>query len=452
MLLLAGLTAPWWARTPRSGWDERLASRVGVPAREGDRPRILLHAVSVGETQALRALVPLLANVADVVVSVTTDTGIERARELYGDIASVTRYPLDFSWSVRRFLDAVRPDAVGLVELELWPQFLGACRRRSIPVGVINGRLSARSFRGYRKARAVVAPLMFERLTFAACQDEAYANRFRALGVPNASCMVTGSMKWDAVRVPGDAEPRLNDAALELANALGVDLHRPVIVAGSTAEGEEALVVKAQEKLCAHGLDVQVVCAPRKPARFDEAAAAMPGCVRRSRPGASMPAVTGAGVPGRFLLDTIGELGTAYRFADIVVLGRSFGTLHGSDPAEPAALGCPVVIGPRHADFETAVRMLGAALAIRVIDARPIGCEGPGGEPLLSLVAVLAELLRDPEARVALGERAKACVRNQQGASDRHAALLMHMAAGIRGPSVGSRVGVGTNARTGTVA
>src|SRR6185295_784617 len=128
-------------------WAERFGKIEAVSGR-GGLPRLLIHAVSVGEVNALRELVPLLTPRAQVIISVGTDTGIKRARELFTATCDVVRYPLDASWAVKRFLDRVRPAAVGLVELELWPNFVGECGRRGIPVGVINGRLSERSFKG----------------------------------------------------------------------------------------------------------------------------------------------------------------------------------------------------------------------------------------------------------------------------------------------------------------
>src|SRR5262249_33841344 len=138
-LPVALLTAPVWARKTRSGWDERFGKIPPLPDKHS-RPRVLLHAVSVGEVGALRELVPLLVSRnCDVVVSTTTDTGLARARALYAAQPNVhvVRYPLDASWAVARFLDSVRPDIVALVELELWPNFLSACAKRSIPVGII---------------------------------------------------------------------------------------------------------------------------------------------------------------------------------------------------------------------------------------------------------------------------------------------------------------------------
>jgi 3-deoxy-D-manno-octulosonic-acid transferase len=417
----AALTAPWWARKARGGWDERLGRAVPPPGgARSERPRVMLHSVSVGETGALRQLVPLLAAHADVVVTATTDTGIARARELYCGTATVLRYPLDFSWSVRRFLDAVRPDVVGLVELEVWPNFIGACAERGVPVAVINGRLSARSFKGYRRMRWALRG-MFASLSAAAVQDEAYAERFRAMGTPSERVRVTGSMKWDAASFTAEA-----GKVDELARGLGIDRSRPLVVAGSTAEAsgmtEEALLDRAVPP------GVQLVCAPRKPERFDDAYAALGGpvrCVRRSRPGA----YTGAGTPERFLLDTIGELRAAYALADLAVVGRSFGELFGSDPVEPAALGKPVVMGPASGDFESQVGALAAAGAIVRCDAA-------------TLAGTLADLLADAGRRDELSRRGVACVREHQGASGRHAELLLELAGRRRAGEVMATNGV----------
>jgi 3-deoxy-D-manno-octulosonic-acid transferase len=186
---------------------------------------------------------------------------------------------------------------------------------------------------------------------------------------------------------------------------MGIDRGRPVLVAGSTGPGEEALLHAA----CPAG--VQLVCAPRKPERFGEAALAMPGSVRRS-----------AGVAGkgdRFLLDSLGELGAAYELADVVVVGRGFGPVdgpvQGSDPMEPAALGKPVVTGPAHANFATVVGVLGAAGALRVVD-------GDG------LAGVLADLFGDGAVRAEMGRAALACVAAHRGASVRQAGMLLGLA------------------------
>ncbi len=409
----AAVLAPWWAFKKREGWNERFGKIQPLPpTRHG--ARVLLHAVSVGEVSALRELVPLLARDTDVVVSATTDTGVRRARELYSACAHVVRYPLDLSWCVRRFLDSVRPDAVALVELELWPNFVRECERRSLPVSVINGRLSERSFKSYRRIRPAIRPT-FARLAFAAVQDDTYAQRFRAMGVAADKCLVSGSMKWDSARI----EDTVNGAD-ELAAAMGIDLSRPLIVAGSTGPIPPTTITTAlgprtitsEEELlhlaCPRG--VQLLCAPRKTDRFGEAAAVIPGCVRRSRPGQGDPAT------GRFLLDTIGELRAAYSLATLVVVGRSFGGLFGSDPIEPIALGKPVVIGPFVDDFRQIVSDFEAAGGLVRADANTLASE-------------LLRLISDPLGRSELASAGRSVIRSRQGASLRHADLIVGLLA-----------------------
>ncbi|MDX2131197.1 MAG: glycosyltransferase N-terminal domain-containing protein [Planctomycetota bacterium] len=405
---LAIATAPVWAGKKRSGWAERFG-KVPAIAPTG-RPRLLLHAVSVGEVSALRELVPLLTARCEVVVSATTDTGLRRARELFAGAAHVVRYPLDFSWSVRRFLDAVRPDAVGLVELEVWPNFMDACAARGIPVGVINGRLSARSYKGYAKIRGFMARRL-GRLEFAAVQDVDYAGRFQALGVLPERCRVTGSMKWDAAKI----EDGPVAGAGALAREMGIDPERLLIVAGSTGPGEESLL----HECCPAG--VQLLCAPRKPERFNEAAAAMPGCVRRSRRGTP---TLGA---DRFLLDSIGELRQAYSLADIAVVGRSFmGDLFGSDPVEPVSLGKATVMGPYVSDFEQTVSELDRRGGIERADRG-------------TLRSVMGRLLANPERRREVARRGREAIEANQGASRVHAEMLLGLVRGRAAEAEGER-------------
>jgi 3-deoxy-D-manno-octulosonic-acid transferase len=420
---VAAAYAPSLLRKKRGGWGERFGRTATLPAKT--KPRVMLHAVSVGEINALRAIVPLLTPINDVVISTTTDTGLARARTLYEVNARVVRYPLDLSWSVRRFLDAVQPDVVALVELELWPNFMSACAARGIPVGVINGRLSARSFKGYRKIRFFMRRV-FGALRIAAVQDEDYAERFAHMGVPRERVRVTGSMKWDTIEL-ADAKSAgaSNSKAEALATSLGIDRSRALIVAGSTGPDEEALLHAATPP------GVQLLCAPRKTERFNEAAAALPGCVRRSErkaaAGDGAAAVLATGWPhapsgadasshaaaptDRFLLDTIGELRDAYALADLVVVGRSFFDLFGSDPIEPIALGKPVIIGPSFGDFAQIVAAFVAAGGIRVC-------------PREALAAMLQELLASKEARDELAKRGRMCIEQHRGASATHAAII----------------------------
>ena len=397
-LIAAVALSPWllWdaVRRRRRGWRGRLGGAVSLAASQR---RILVHAVSVGEVNAVRDLVEQLqAGGAEVVVSVTTDTGFARAGDAFGAGVQVVRYPLDFSPCVSRFLNSVKPAAVLLAELEVWPNFLRQCQRRDIPVALVNGRLSERSFLRYRRVPAILRGT-FAALDRAAMQNETYSARIRELGVPAERISVTGNMKWDTAAIADQVA-----GAEELATVMGIDRSRGLIVAGSTGPGEEAMLHAA----CPPG--VQLLCAPRKPERFNEAAAALPGCVRRSSCGDDASGRAASG--DRFLLDTIGELRRAYSLADVVVIGRSFAPLYGSDMMEPVALGKAVVIGPNCADFQDSLEALAGADALAQTDANGLG-------------ATLTRLMENATMRHDMARRGREVIRAQQGATERNARL-----------------------------
>ncbi len=345
----------------RSDWRGRFGHTPPLPA--DPRPTVLLHGVSVGEVAAAEPLVRALGGPAGrgpcrVVVSTTTETGTRRAEALYGPSYRVVRYPLDFRRSVERFLDRVRPDVVALLELEVWPNFTAACRRRGIPVVVVNGRLSERSFRGYRRLRSILAP-SFGRLAAVAAQTREYADRFQSMGVAEDRIVVADSMKWEA-----PLPPDVREAGRRLGEELGVDPTLPLVVGVSTGPGEEELLLAGRPP------EVQLMVVPRKPERFQEVARLAPW-VRRSatRPGEAPEAGTdtgGHGEAGLFLVDTMGEAEAATSIADVVVVGRSFNGLGGSNPVPPALLGKATVIGPDHANFREMVHALeeGGAVAL----------------------------------------------------------------------------------------
>ncbi len=387
----------------RQGWRERFGHLEPLPAPAGRR--LLVHAVSVGEVNAAAALLREMESrqsFSEIVVSVTTDTGMAQARKLFEPRHRVVRYPLDFSRSVERFLDAVRPNVVALVELEVWPHFTASCARRGVPVCVVNGRLSERSFSRYRCVRGVIAP-MFRRLSAVAAQTQEYAERFVSLGVPPEAVRVTDSVKWDIdASTPAGVD--------QLAREMGIDRGRPVIVAGSTGPGEEKLLIET----CPPG--AQLVLAPRKPERFEEVARLGSGIVRRSGAGPTLP--RGAAHARLFLLDTMGELLKAYALADVAVVGRSFLGLHGSNPLEAVALDKPVVIGPFHSDFQEIVDSLRRAGGIVVTDQ-------PG--------AAVAELLADATRRESMIAAGRETLNRKRGAAKRQCEVVESM---LKAPGV----------------
>ncbi len=444
MVFYAGfiIAWPWWRGKKRGDWPARWGRGPILPKPAGVK-RLLIHGVSVGEVNAAAPLArrlrrdPRFIGV-HIVISATTDTGAARAAKLFATPAepliaspgepvrseseavmstAVVRYPLDASRAVRRFFDRIQPDAVALMELELWPNFLAEATRRGVPTAVVNGRLSERSFRNYRRFRPLLGRF-FRPLTFVAAQDESYAQRFRAMGVKRVS--VVGSMKWDGA-ADGVADRTALDAQADLlAKEMGIDRSRPLVVAGSTGPEEPAMLVRSIDESAARssgsGRGVQLLVAPRKPEWFDAAATELERgghrVVCRSRPESSSP--PNAEAPRRFVLDTIGELRAAYALADVVIVGRSFGSLFGSDVMQPAALGKPVLIGPQFGDFASAVEALERSGGLRIVERNELG-------------AALAELLNEPDTRRRMGEAAVRCVAEQAGAAQRHADLLAEM-------------------------
>lgn len=382
-----------WRGKHRIDWAARLGRGEALP--EAAIPRVLIHGVSVGEVNAIRQLVDSLLAASpslEVVVASTTATGLARAHALYSDRCCVVQYPLDLSASVRGFLDRIQPDLFASVELEVWPNFTSACSKRGITQIVVNGRLSERSFRGYRRVRPLVRP-MFKRIDQVGVQDEVYADRFRRLGADPLSIVVTGTMKWDTARIEDDVP-----GSSDLAKSMGIDRSRPLIVAGSTAPDEHLLLHQATPE------GVQLLCAPRRPEWFDQAASVLTGCARRSRSDSGS-------ATDRFLLDTMGELRAAYSLADVAVVGRSFGDFHGSDMMEPAALGKPVVVGPATGDFQQTVEALDAAGGILVSNRE-------------SLSKDLESLINRGDVRRNMSERARAVVVSHQGATKRTVEMI----------------------------
>lgn len=425
------LTSPIWGLSLlRTGkWRTDWKGRYGYADVDGARPQaaggktLLFNAVSVGEVSLLRGLIEELSTrdpSLRIVVAATTDTGFKRATELYADRHMVVRYPVDFSWMVARFLDRIKPDAVCTVELEVWPNFVDACEKRGVRVCVINGRLSQRSFKGYRKIKRLIGP-SFGKLRFAAVQTQAYAERFRAMGVEDVRVLDT--MKWDNAKIADGVE-----GSAELAERMGIDRGLPIVVAGSTGPGEDRLLVEA---MAGWPAGTQLVIAPRKPEWFDAAAGAAAssvgvGCVRWSETGVdgeyADPAASsapkrrawGEGEKRVFLLDTIGELRKAYALADVVVVGRSFLGLYGSDVMEPAALGKAVVIGPFHSDFQDTVDAMLEAGGVVVTD-------DPG--------KVVLELLEDRDKARRIAEAGRSVIAQRQGSTRRHADVILDMLA-----------------------
>lgn len=393
----------------RSGWNERLG---GAPIRYGLQPVIWIHGVSVGEINAARTLVEEIhSQLPDfrVVVSSTTDTGFAAAERLFAPDHIVFHYPFDFTLTVRRALERLRPDLLVLIEGEVWPNLLAACRRRKIPAVVVNARMSGdKGYPRYRKLGPLAAAL-FNRLTAIGVQDEIYRERLLSLGVEGDKIQLTGMMKFDTAEI-ADAV----DGAEALGEALGISADQQLIVAGGTGPGEERMILDFWEKLRRRHPRARLGIVPRKPERFDEVAkliadAQFPLVRRSERPDGSTNEIPSESV---ILGDTMGELRKFYSLAACVFVGRSLVPMGGSDMIEAAALGKPTAFGPHTFNFPQARSLTGHGCA-RVEDAD-------------SLMRVLDEWLSDPQDASVAGKEARDYVRSQKGATKRNVEMICH--------------------------
>ena len=369
-LLLA--CAPWLVyRSVRSGkyregWSEKLFGKA--PLRIGDRPCLWFHAVSVGEVLLLKPILKELERRRpgwEVVVSTTTPTGLAVARRTYPDL--VTFYaPLDFSWATRHAVARVRPTVLILVELELWPNLVWAAKQAGARVAIVNGRISGRSHRGYRRLRRPLGSTL-RRLDAVAVQTEEYGDRFVDLGVPRLRVRVTGSVKYDGLE-----SDRNNPKTLALRRELGLSPADVVFVAGSTMEGEEAAALAAHRAARVEHPGLRLIVVPRHVERFEAVAAWLrqegETVVRRSNPaGRATRGVTHPVI----LIDTIGELSAVWGLADLAYVGGSLRRGRGGqNMMEPAAFGAAVMFGPHTENFrETVEQLLARGGARRVSDA-----------------------------------------------------------------------------------
>jgi 3-deoxy-D-manno-octulosonic-acid transferase len=413
--LCAGVVAApwlWWRSRREPAFRALVRERAGwspPPAKAQPGPTVLVHGVSVGEVKGAVPLVEALAArfaALEIAVSATTNTGTQVAHELFAG-RRIARFPIDTRRAVRRFLACVAPDVVVLIDLELWPNLLRECNRAGIPVAVVNGRITARSLGRHRRFHRLMP--QFSRLSLVCVQDEAYAARFRAVGLEPRRIVVTGSLKAD--RLPlGPVDP-----GAELRGLLGAPAGVPVIVAGSTHEPEETLVVDAWRRGAPHA---RLVVVPRHPERAPEIARAL------ERAGAPAQRLTElrAGLapdPTRpCIADTIGELERIYGLADVAFVGGSLMPHGGQNLLEPAAQGKAVVCGPHTANFARE-----AALLVERGACAQVADTG-------ALAAVLAELAADPARRAAMGARGLEVVAAEKGATARTVQALEQLGLG----------------------
>lgn len=411
--------SPWliWRSLTTGRYRHGLRAKLLGPSMKAgsNQPAVWFHGVSVGEIILLTTLIRQFQQRQpgyQVVVTSTTDSGLSEAKKRFPEL-QVEPFPFDFSWACRRAISAYQPELIVLVESELWPNFLAEANRSGVPVVVINGRMSPRSFRRLTRFRRVAYALLLKRVTLFAVQSQDYADRLRQLGVAVERITVTGSIKYDGV-----ADQRDTPKARELASLLSLSIpeteshHGLLWVVGSTHAPEEAVAIQIFAKLRPRFPELRLLLVPRHPDRFDEVAELIRqsglSWVRRSE--LTSPCDN---PPDIMLLDTVGELSAAWALADAAYTGGSLaGKRGGQSMIEPAGLGVATLFGPCTWNFrDTVERLLSHDAAVQVVDEQ-------------ELEQKLIELLNDHEQRQRIGNAARELIRSQQGATQRTLDLL----------------------------
>ena len=389
----------------RTGWGQRFGK---ISRRNPDKKCIWLHAVSVGEVNAVKTIIKELENKFgdfEIVISSTTDTGFARATNLFSKNHQVFYFPFDFSWIMRRAFSNIRPAICLLMELEVWPNFVQIAKQSNIPVIVINGRMSDKSFPKYRQIKPFIKN-MFAKVTLTLAQTEEYAQRFQELGCPAEKVIVTSSLKYDTAQITDKVE-----GADELAAKLNIGAEK-LWVAGGTGNDEEKILLDVYEQLKKNGRfdDLRFVVVPRKPERFDEVAQLIERMglplIRYSRIKNNTSA-TPSDNRAIILGDTMGDLRKFYSLATIIFVGRSLVPMGGSDMVEAAALGKCTLLGPYAFNFKQTVEaLLADSGAILVKDQQ-------------ELLERMQKCLSDSDFAQSIANNGREVIRKNQGATQK---------------------------------
>lgn len=390
-------------RKTRGGILQRLGVyRHGTFPPAKGRPRLWLHGASAGDLLALSPMIRELRSRFPgciIVLSTTTNTGFMMATErLASQVDAVIYGPYDLLGATRRAVRAISPDLLVLEYTEIWPNLISACKERGVRVALVNGRFSPAHLRKYRLLFSLIGNPLRDIDLFLMREDEE-AERVLGLGAPLERVWVTGNTKFDALAPP--TPPAEGDA--ELRKALGLPIGSPVLIAGSTHEGEEEDLLRVYRRLLEHHPALCLVIAPR----YVDRASRVAGLVRDAGLSVGLRSEGNRSRGQVVILDTIGELSRAYRLATVVFVGGSFTRRGGQNILEPAAQGRPVLFGPHMENFHDSVQVLVGRGGIQVNDAD-------------HLERLLADLLARPETVASLGEMAQAAVRQVSGASRRN--------------------------------
>ncbi len=412
-LLLLAACSPWliYSAIRKGKYREGFAAKFlgRTPIRQGDTPCIWLHAVSVGEVNVLGPLLTRLEKQQPewtCVISTTTKTGFELARQKYSP-RLVFYCPLDFSWAVKAALKRIRPDLLILAELELWPNLIRMAKKHGVKLAVVNGRLSERSSRGYRRIYPLVASIL-RAIDLIAVQNDEYGERFLRLGALPESVHTTGSIKFD-----GAQTNRENSKTRSLAKLAGIRPDDIIFLAGSTQEPEEEMALTAFQRLADEISALKLIVTPRHPDRFGQVAGLLERADIAWQRRSELDQGAATSDTRVLLVDAVGELGAWWGVSHIAYVGGSMGGKRGGqNMIEPAGYGAAVSFGPNTDNFRDVVTMMQQRdAAVVVADAN-------------ELVEFVRRCATDRPYAEQLGERARSLVADQQGAADRTCEML----------------------------
>ena len=386
----------YWPRRGKPGYGHRWVELLGwTPKLATSKRPLWIHTVSVGESLAATPLIRALKAAhpdLPLLVTTTTRTGADQIAKL-GDLVEHRYAPLDYPGAITRFLHRTQPLGLVIMETELWPNWLAACGARSLPVVVMNARLSERSCQRYQRLQGIFSELS-KHLSLVLCQSRQDEARFLRLGLPSSRLQVTGSLKFDV---------QLDQRQIEAGQSLRADIGpRPVWIAASTHNGEDEQVLTAMTQVLEAIPETLLILVPRHPQRFDAVAKLCStqgwSLARRSQ----QESVTSA--TQIYLADTMGEMPLLFQTADLAFMGGSLVPVGGHNLLEPASLGKPTLIGPHYFNFNEVTRQL---------------CEKKGCHVVASsdeLAQELIALLRDEAMRQQMGMAAFDVVAANQGA------------------------------------
>ncbi len=391
-------------------WLERLGrvpTRLASPC-PGAPHGIWIHAVSVGEVNLLRPLVTVLSQQpGPLFISTVTETGQALARELFGQEAEIFYFPLDFAWSCKRYLDRIRPQQILIVETEIWPNFIWQAARRSIPVSIINGRISDASFKKYHRVRVFLAPFL-SCIHHFCMQSREDKRRILGMGAPEDRVHVVGNLKFDYQLAPSPEKEKV-------LNGIGAWMGRggaPIWVCGSTREGEERILIGVFQDLRRNFPLLRLILVPRHPHRSQQVLNEIQLTDLAGRLRSQVGDAPAGAPPDCLIFDSIGELAYLYAVADVVFVGGSLFPTGGHNVIEAAHFSKAILFGPHMQNFrEISTHFLSSYAALQVESAEQLG-------------AKMAGLLEDPAARRWLGRNARKVVRVNNGALERTLGIL----------------------------